>query len=100
MFSATCGSCGKEAKVPFQPRGDRPVYCNDCFQSQPRVGDRSAAPRYFSAGAAGGHNARLDGGSSRDSRSDQGPASQSWAMQPFSSARSPRRREIRSDRGN
>jgi len=36
MFSATCGSCGKEAKVPFEPRGDRPVYCNDCFQSQPR----------------------------------------------------------------
>ncbi len=38
MFSATCGSCGKEAKVPFQPRGDRPVYCSDCFQSQPRTG--------------------------------------------------------------
>ncbi len=38
MFSATCGSCGKEAKVPFEPRGDRPVYCNDCFQSQPRTG--------------------------------------------------------------
>ena len=36
MFSATCGSCGKEAKVPFEPRGDRPVYCSDCFQSQPR----------------------------------------------------------------
>ncbi len=26
-----CASCGKEADVPFQPRGDRPVYCNDCF---------------------------------------------------------------------
>ncbi|MGE0545339.1 MAG: CxxC-x17-CxxC domain-containing protein [Dehalococcoidia bacterium] len=34
MFSATCASCGKEAKVPFQPRGDRPVYCSDCFRSQ------------------------------------------------------------------
>jgi CxxC-x17-CxxC domain-containing protein len=99
MFSATCGSCGKEAKVPFQPRGDRPVYCNECFQSQPRSSDRSAAPRYFSAGAAGGHNARLDGGT-RDGRSDQGPASRTWAMQPFSSARSPRRREVRSDRSN
>jgi CxxC-x17-CxxC domain-containing protein len=34
MFSATCASCGKEAKVPFQPRGDKPVYCSDCFRSQ------------------------------------------------------------------
>ncbi|MFN8555958.1 MAG: zinc-ribbon domain containing protein [Dehalococcoidia bacterium] len=34
MFSATCSSCGKEAKVPFQPRGDKPVYCSDCFRPQ------------------------------------------------------------------
>ena len=26
-----CDSCGCEASVPFQPRGDRPVYCNECF---------------------------------------------------------------------
>ena len=32
MFSATCSRCGKEALVPFEPRGDRPVYCSDCFQ--------------------------------------------------------------------
>lgn len=31
MFTAICASCGKEAKVPFQPREDRPVYCSDCF---------------------------------------------------------------------
>lgn len=31
MFTTTCGQCGKEARVPFQPRGDRPVYCSDCF---------------------------------------------------------------------
>ncbi|MBE0481021.1 MAG: zinc-ribbon domain containing protein [Dehalococcoidia bacterium] len=29
-----CDGCGKEAKVPFQPRGDRPVYCNECFTKQ------------------------------------------------------------------
>jgi CxxC-x17-CxxC domain-containing protein len=34
MFSATCSSCGNEARVPFQPRGDKPVYCSDCFSSQ------------------------------------------------------------------
>jgi len=28
---ATCAACGGEALVPFLPRGDRPVYCSDCF---------------------------------------------------------------------
>ncbi|MHB8157408.1 MAG: zinc-ribbon domain containing protein [Desulfocucumaceae bacterium] len=32
MYPAVCASCGKETEVPFQPRGDRPVYCRDCFQ--------------------------------------------------------------------
>ena len=31
MFSAVCGDCGKATQVPFKPRGDRPVYCSDCF---------------------------------------------------------------------
>lgn len=30
-FTATCANCGKEARVPFRPREDRPVYCSDCF---------------------------------------------------------------------
>jgi CxxC-x17-CxxC domain-containing protein len=34
MYSATCASCGREAKVPFEPTGSRPVYCSDCFTSQ------------------------------------------------------------------
>ena len=31
MFTAICSQCGKEARVPFQPRDDRPVYCSECF---------------------------------------------------------------------
>ena len=31
MFVTTCANCGKEAKVPFQPNSDRPVYCSECF---------------------------------------------------------------------
>jgi len=31
MFTAVCAGCGKEAKVPFKPRDDRPVYCSECF---------------------------------------------------------------------
>ena len=30
-FTATCAACGGEAKVPFQPKSDRPVYCSACF---------------------------------------------------------------------
>ena len=33
MYPAVCSECGKETQVPFQPRGDKPVYCSDCFQS-------------------------------------------------------------------
>lgn len=34
MFPAVCAQCGKETQVPFQPRGDRPVYCQDCYDKQ------------------------------------------------------------------
>jgi CxxC-x17-CxxC domain-containing protein len=34
MFTATCSACGNEARVPFQPRGDKPVYCSDCFSRE------------------------------------------------------------------
>jgi CxxC-x17-CxxC domain-containing protein len=32
MYSAVCAQCGKDTQVPFQPRGDRPVYCSDCYR--------------------------------------------------------------------
>jgi CxxC-x17-CxxC domain-containing protein len=32
MFPAKCAECGKDTQVPFQPRGDRPVYCSDCYR--------------------------------------------------------------------
>ncbi len=31
MYSAICARCGQETRVPFQPRGDRPIYCWDCY---------------------------------------------------------------------
>ena len=40
MHTAICASCGKEAQVPFVPRGDKPVYCSDCFQQQRRSSSR------------------------------------------------------------
>src|SRR5437588_99406 len=41
MYTVTCASCGNEATVPFQPGDDRPVYCSDCYQPQPRNNSRS-----------------------------------------------------------
>lgn len=35
MHPAVCASCGKETQVPFVPRGDKPVYCSDCYSKQP-----------------------------------------------------------------
>lgn len=32
MFPTTCSECGKSTEVPFQPRGDKPVYCSDCYR--------------------------------------------------------------------
>jgi CxxC-x17-CxxC domain-containing protein len=34
MFPAVCAQCGQPTQVPFQPRGDRPVYCSDCFSQR------------------------------------------------------------------
>ena len=31
MYSIVCAECGADAMVPFQPKGDRPVYSSDCF---------------------------------------------------------------------
>jgi CxxC-x17-CxxC domain-containing protein len=32
MFPAVCAECGKGTQVPFEPRGDKPVYCSDCYR--------------------------------------------------------------------
>lgn len=29
--TTVCADCGGEAKIPFEPKTDRPVYCSDCF---------------------------------------------------------------------
>ena len=38
FFTATCARCGGEAKVPFEPKSDRPVYCSDCFAKMKEQG--------------------------------------------------------------
>ena len=55
MYPAVCAQCGKETQVPFQPRGDRPVYCSDCYRAQQgssgsSYGGRSSGGRSRSGG--------------------------------------------------
>ena len=33
-FTTVCAECGKEAKVPFEPTNDRPVYCSECYAAK------------------------------------------------------------------
>jgi CxxC-x17-CxxC domain-containing protein len=50
MYPAVCAQCGKDTQVPFQPRGDKPVYCSDCYRQQQggssSYGNRSGGRRY------------------------------------------------------
>lgn len=34
MFSAICDNCGKRFELPFRPTGEKPVYCNECFNKE------------------------------------------------------------------
>ncbi len=31
MHPAVCAHCNQMTEVPFLPKGDRPVYCSDCY---------------------------------------------------------------------
>ena len=48
MYDAICGKCGAKFQLPFSPRGDKPVYCNQCF-SKP-------AGSSFGGGSIGGNS--------------------------------------------
>lgn len=69
MFTATCASCGQEARVPFQPRLDKPVYCSDCFRAQ-GGGSRSGGGYGDRSGGYGDRSGGYGGG--RDSGRDRG----------------------------
>ncbi|HPF53734.1 MAG TPA: zinc-ribbon domain containing protein [Eubacteriales bacterium] len=38
MFDAVCAGCGAPTKVPFQPRNDKPIYCEDCYRKRRQNG--------------------------------------------------------------
>ena len=61
MFDAVCASCGKETQVPFEPRGDRPVYCSDCYRNQ-GGGSRGGSGSYGGGRGQGGGRGGYSGG--------------------------------------
>lgn len=61
-FKAVCADCGKDCDLPFEPRGNRPVYCRDCFKNHPQE-DR---PQRFDSRSSAGRGSF--GGDRRDSR--------------------------------
>jgi len=61
MHDATCGDCGKQCQVPFEPRQDKPVYCNECFpKHKPQSRGGSGGGRF--GGRGGGRGGGRDGG--------------------------------------
>lgn len=51
MYPAICDKCGAACNVPFQPSGDKPIYCSNCFEktdSREGRNDRyGAGPRRY-----------------------------------------------------
>ena len=48
MFDAVCAECGQHCQVPFRPRGDKDVFCSDCFgkdKGESRSFTHSVAPK-------------------------------------------------------
>lgn len=42
MFEAVCDECGNSCKVPFQPSGDKPIYCSNCFGEKKGAGNKQS----------------------------------------------------------
>jgi CxxC-x17-CxxC domain-containing protein len=78
QYEAVCATCGRTTSVPFIPREDRPVYCNECFQAQrasrpPRRDDTRSYSMSYSGdlGNSGGGSRGRDRRDTRDNRDNR-----------------------------
>jgi len=44
-FSAVCSECGNQCEVPFQPKADKPVFCQKCWSTHKPARPHSHRPR-------------------------------------------------------
>lgn len=67
-MTVPCSACDKPATVPFAPKPGEPVYCNECFQPQPKNIRLDARTPLFPTkglargGGRGGWNGRSQSG--------------------------------------
>jgi CxxC-x17-CxxC domain-containing protein len=61
--TVVCASCGQTTTVPFEPRGDRPVYCKSCYRPKQGGGGAGGGGGRQSRGGGGGAGG---GGGNRD----------------------------------
>lgn len=47
MHKAVCDNCGKNCEVPFKPSGDKPIYCNECFNKKNEGNSKRSSPKSF-----------------------------------------------------
>ncbi len=47
MHQVICSDCGKECEVPFRPTGDRPVFCNACFEKHGQANSATSGARNY-----------------------------------------------------
>ena len=62
MFDAVCDKCGQDCQVPFQPTGEKPVYCSNCFE---KTNGREGGNRDFA-----GNNRRYESRDTKDYQQD------------------------------
>ena len=41
MYDAVCAKCGQNCQVPFSPKSDKPVFCENCFEKGGKGGKDS-----------------------------------------------------------
>ena len=51
VHKAVCSDCGAECEVPFEPRGDRPIYCKKCWPAHRRPRMKKPKERRINRGS-------------------------------------------------
>src|SRR6201999_3017582 len=51
--TVVCAGCGQTTTVPFEPRGDRPVYCKSCYRPKQGGGGGGGGGRQNRSGGGG-----------------------------------------------
>ena len=77
LHAATCHECGQMTEVPFLPRGDRPVFCSNCYNAvreRQEAAEQAAALRLASVASGGGGSDTRDEEEAREANTVVGGA--------------------------